>query len=81
MRVAKLLFLICCCALCGCEAVEFLTPEGPPYNEEIGRSYYQTELKTSGSADVLATIHLQEYEKRLFVRINDCFSQRGFYIP
>jgi len=51
--------------LCGCvvmDAVEFLTPEGPPSYEQISESYYRTKLKTSSSADVLAMIHTPEYE-------------------
>ena len=47
---------------CGCAVVEFLTPEGPPHNVEIAKSYYQTKLKMSTSADVLTTIHKPKYE-------------------
>ena len=48
--------------LCGCSVVEYFKPEGPPYDEELSASYYQTKLKESSSADVLATIHRPEYE-------------------
>jgi len=61
----ELLILNCCLGLCGCitmEGVELLTPEGPPSYKQISENYYQTKLKTSSSADVLATIHLPEYE-------------------
>lgn len=46
----------------GCSVVEFVTPEGPPSGEQIAASYRQTKLRTSSSADVLATIYLPEYE-------------------
>ena len=62
VRVAKLLVVICCCALCSCSVVEYFRPEKPPYDEELSASYYQTKLKESSSADVLATIHRPEYE-------------------
>ncbi len=51
--------------LCGCVSLDFLgflTPEWPPYDKQISESYYRTKLKTSSSADVLAMIHLPEYE-------------------
>jgi len=48
--------------LCGCSVVEYFRPEKPPYDEELSASYYQTKLKESSSADVLATIHRPEYE-------------------
>jgi len=51
--------------LCGCVARDtavFLTPEWPPYNDEISRVYRQTQLKESTSADVLSEIHLPEHE-------------------
>lgn len=48
--------------LCGCSVVEYFKPERPPYDEELSASYYQTKLKESSSADVLATIHRPEYE-------------------
>lgn len=47
---------------CGCSVVESLTPEGPPNNAEIAKSYYQTKLKMSTSSDVLTTIHKPKYE-------------------
>jgi len=48
--------------LWGCEVVEFVTPEKPPYDEQIVECYRQIKLKTSTSADVLAIIHRPEYE-------------------
>jgi hypothetical protein len=55
--------------LCGCEGetittstVDFLTLEGKPSEKEAFQSYYQTELKTSTTADVLAMINLPKYE-------------------
>jgi hypothetical protein len=48
--------------LCGCSVVEYFRSEKPPYDEELSASYYQTKLKESSSADVLATIHRPEYE-------------------
>lgn len=44
------------------DAIEFFRPEGPPDANETFTSYYQTELKTSTSAEVISTIHLPEYE-------------------
>ena len=52
-------------ALSGCvslEVVGFLTPERLSFEKEVSESYYLTELKTSSSADVLAMIHIPEYE-------------------
>ncbi len=57
--IFQLLVILC---LCGCGILEFATPELPPYNKKISESYDQTKLKLSGSADVLATINLPEYE-------------------
>jgi len=54
--------LACCLFLCGCAVLDFVTPEAPPSNEEISKSYYQTELNESDAADVLGTIHRPEYE-------------------
>ena len=48
--------------LCGCSVVEYFRPEKPPYDKELSASYYQTKLRESSSADVLATIHRSEYE-------------------
>lgn len=48
--------------LCGCAVVDLFTPEGPPSYEQVSQSYCRTKLKTSSSADVLAVIHLPEYE-------------------
>ena len=50
-------------AFCGCGVVEFLTPEGPPSYEQLSASYYQTELKKSSAADVLAGIRMAEYDQ------------------
>jgi len=44
------------CFLASCAAVEFLRPEGPPYDEEVAEIYRQTKLKASSSADVLSMI-------------------------
>lgn len=51
--------------LCGCvvrDTVKFLTPEWPPYDDQISGVYQQTQLKESTSADVLSQIHLPEHE-------------------
>ena len=48
--------------LCGCSMVEYLTPEKPPYNEQISECYNQIKLKTSTSADVLGIIRGSENE-------------------
>ena len=55
--------------LFGCEGetittstADFLTPEGKPSEKEAFQSYYQTELKTSTTADVLVMINLPKYE-------------------
>ncbi|MHC4913378.1 MAG: hypothetical protein ACYTE5_10355, partial [Planctomycetota bacterium] len=62
MRVTKLLVFICCFSLWGCSVAEYFKKEEPPYDEELAASYYQTRLKESSSADVLAMIHRPEYE-------------------
>ncbi len=75
MRTTKLkiaIILLCISIpllLCGCEGetittgtIGFLTPEGKPSESEAFKSYYQTQLKTSTTADVLSTINLPEYE-------------------
>jgi len=64
MRVTKLLVLICCLGLCGCGVWdwELFKPEESAYDEQISKSYYQTKLKISNAADVLAVIHRPEYE-------------------
>lgn len=48
--------------LCGCAAVDYVKPEGPPYEKQLTQSYYQTRLNVSTSADVLTTIHKPEFE-------------------
>ena len=55
-----ILFLVF--TLYGCAVVDFATPEMPPYNKEIARSYHQMELKRSSAADVLGMIYLPEHE-------------------
>ena len=72
MRSAKIAAMILCCglsagvvSLCGCVAVdtgEFLAPAGDPNETFINRAYDQTQLNQSTSADVLAVIHMPEYE-------------------
>ena len=52
-------------ALGGCAVVDFLTPEGPPSYEQLSKSYYQTELKESSAADVLAGIRMVEYDQNM----------------
>ena len=61
----NLLLFALVCGLCGCVARDtavFLTPELPPYNDEVGRVYERTKLKESTSADVLSEIHLPKHE-------------------
>jgi hypothetical protein len=41
---------------------EFFTPAGPPSDRIIYQNYENVKLKDSSSADVLAAIHLSEYE-------------------
>ena len=62
IRATKLLVLTCCVCLSGCAVVDFLTPDKPPYYKELWAIYNHTNLKESTSSDVLATIHLPEYE-------------------
>jgi hypothetical protein len=42
--------------------VEYFKPEKPPYDEHLPLGYYQIKLKVSRAADVLAAIHIPEYE-------------------
>jgi len=60
----KLCLLIFVSVLClyGCGVVDYFTPEGPPYDEELYENYDQTTLKVSNSSEVLAAIHRPEYE-------------------
>ena len=62
MRVAKILIVVCCCALCGCSVLEIFEEEQPPYDNELSAGYFKTVLEQSGSADVLSTIHMPGYE-------------------
>ncbi len=48
--------MVLCLALLGCSVVEFAKPEGPPPDAQIYAAYEAIQLKTSTSADVLATI-------------------------
>lgn len=70
MKTAKLLILAGCLVICnfvlsGCAVYEakqfYLTPEGPPSDEEIAASYFVTDLKKSSAADVLPLIHMPEH--------------------
>jgi hypothetical protein len=54
MRAAKLLIVLCLCALCGCSYVQQFAAS--PSEEEISTAYRQTTLKESTSADVLEAI-------------------------
>jgi len=56
VKIARLVFLICCPAIFGCSAINFATPEGPPYTNDIYAGYRQVQLKTSTSADALTAI-------------------------
>ncbi|HIJ51810.1 MAG TPA: hypothetical protein HPP66_01495 [Planctomycetes bacterium] len=49
-------------ALCGCAAVDYVKPEGPPSDNQLAQSYYRTRLNVKTSADVLAIIHIPRYE-------------------
>ncbi len=62
MKSAKMLVPACCLIFCGCSIVEFLTPEGPPSDQQTSACYQKTKLKTSSSSDVLATISMPAYE-------------------
>jgi hypothetical protein len=62
VRVAKILIVVCCCALCGCSVLEIFEEEQPPYDNELSAGYFKTVLEQSGSADVLSTIHMPGYE-------------------
>lgn len=42
--------------------VEFLTPEKPPFNEQIYSDYNDVVLNASNAADVIEAIYLPEYE-------------------
>ena len=48
--------------LYGCSVLEYFQPERPPYDEQLSECYRRTKLKESSSADVLAAIHIPEYE-------------------
>lgn len=48
--------------LCGCAVVDYVKPEGPPSEEQLTQSYYTTRLNVKTSADVLAIIHIPQYE-------------------
>jgi len=48
--------------LYGCAAVDYVKPEVPPYEKQLTRGYYLTSLNVKTSADVLATIHIPQYE-------------------
>lgn len=67
MNNAKLLLLLCVMlafTLSGCWLVDvkdFLTPEGPPEDQEIAMVYYLTELRRSTAADVLPLIYMPEH--------------------
>ncbi|MFC1737438.1 hypothetical protein ACFL1G_00110 [Planctomycetota bacterium] len=45
-----------------CAVVEFITPEGPPSDQQLVNNYQKVMLRTSSAADVLVTINLPEYE-------------------
>ncbi len=59
--VSAILLSACCCVLGGCVWFQSLLPEGKPYDNELLGSYYQTVLKESTSADVLASIQGPDY--------------------
>jgi hypothetical protein len=54
MKTMRALVVVMCYLAAGCEAVVFVTPEGPPTNKQIYAQYRQTILKQSTSADVLS---------------------------
>ena len=54
MRAAKLLAVLCLCALCGCSVGGQFAAS--PSDKEISNAYRQTSLKESTSADVLEAI-------------------------
>lgn len=60
--MTKVLVLVCCLGLLGCQAIEFLLPEKPPSNEQIAYGYDRTMLERSSAADVLSIIHNPKYE-------------------
>jgi len=62
VRVLKLSLLVCCVVLSGCSAIEYFTPEKPPYDVELFYSYRQVDLDKSSSADVLGMIHRADFE-------------------
>jgi len=64
LRFNVLLLLSLCTftLLCSCQAIDFLTPDPLPTDEQISYNYYQTKLQKSTSADVLSTIHMPEHE-------------------
>ncbi len=62
-----MLILVCVflgLAFSGCwilDVKDFVTPEGPPKDEEITKAYYLTELRKSTAADVLPLIYMPDY--------------------
>jgi len=48
--------VFCLLFFVGCSVVELVKPEGPPSDEQIAVPYNQTELNTSGAADVLTEL-------------------------
>lgn len=48
--------------LCGCGVVEYLRPEGPPYDFELRRNYDMIPLNTANSAYVLGMIRESDQE-------------------
>ena len=62
MEVSKLSVVVFCVLLSGCSFFELFEEEQPPYDEELSAGYFKTILEQSGSADVLGTIHMPEYE-------------------
>ena len=70
VRAVKLSFLVCCFVLSGCgisddsgsRVVGYFIPEKRPYDAQLFNSYRQVEIGKSNSTDVLAVIHLADYE-------------------
>jgi len=61
MKTIKALILALCCLAGGCEAIDFVTPEGPPTNKQIYVQYRQTILNQSTSAEVLSQFGTPPY--------------------
>jgi hypothetical protein len=74
VRVAKLLAVLCFCALCGCSVGEQFDLASPG-DKKLSTAYRKTKLKESSSADVLAVI--TEPEQGLISQSKSVIASQG----